>query len=74
MKGKILISTIDMLQDKNPTVRKYPRTLNEAFPNSRETAKWIERHKAPITGRDVALYTVLYLIICGLAALLAFRL
>lgn len=67
-------TTIDPLQDRNPTIRKFPRTLNEAFPNARETAQWIEKHKAPMTVKDVALYGVMYLIICGLIALLAFRL
>jgi len=69
-----LTITNEMLKDRNPTVRKYPRTLSEAFPNSRETAKWIEKHKAPMTGRDVVFYGLLYLAICGLIALLAYRL
>lgn len=69
-----LTMTIDSLPDRNPTVRKYPRTLNEAFPNAKETAQWIEKHKAPMTVRDVAWYAVIYLIVSGLVALLAFRL
>ena len=69
-----LSMTIDRLPDRNPTVRKYPRTMSEAFPNARETAQWIEKHKAPMTVRDVVWYAVIYLIICGLVALLAFRL
>ena len=69
-----LTMTFNRMPDRNPTVRKYPRTLGEAFPNARETAQWLERHKAPITVRDVAWYGVIYLVICALIALLAFRL
>lgn len=69
-----LTMTIDRLPDRNPTIRKYPRTLNEAFPNAKETAQWIERHKAPMTVRDVALYLALYLAVCGLIALVGFML
>ena len=29
-----------MIEDKNPTTRCYPRTLQEAFPNSIDQAGW----------------------------------
>ena len=29
-----------MLEDKNPTTRRYPRTLSEAFPHDLDNAKW----------------------------------
>ena len=74
MSAQNLTTTIDMLQDRNPTVRKYPRTMTEAFPNARENAQWIEKHIAPMTGKDVVLSVLMYLIICGVVALLAFRL
>ena len=52
-----------MLPDRNPTVRKYPRTLQEAFPNSIEIAQWMEHHRAPMTGRDVVWYTGLFMLV-----------
>jgi uncharacterized membrane protein YkgB len=30
-----------MVDDLNPTTRKYPRTLEEAFPKDPENAKWL---------------------------------
>jgi len=48
-----------MLYDFNPTVRKYPRSMLEAFPSSIESAQWMEHYKAPATAKDVALYLVL---------------
>lgn len=52
-----------MLPDLNPTVRKFPNSLREAFPNSIENAQWIEHYKAPMTGRDVVWYTALFMIV-----------
>lgn len=31
----------------NDSTRRYPRTLNEAFPWSKESAEWIEFHPCP---------------------------
>ena len=45
-----------MLYDFNPTVRKYPRTMLEAFPYSIESAQWMEHYKAPTKIMDVAWY------------------
>jgi hypothetical protein len=35
-----------MLDDLNPTTRKYPRTLDEAFPNDAESAKWLHTEES----------------------------
>lgn len=59
-----------MLKDLNPTVRRFPRHTNEAFPNSFESAQWIERYKAPMTGQDVAFLTVVWIAFLGLATVL----
>jgi len=32
-----------MLKDRNPTVRRYPRTMQEAFPQ--DYSEWFEVHK-----------------------------
>ena len=56
-----------MLYDLNPTVRMYPRSMNEAFPDTVENAQWMEHYKAPATIKDVALYEVLVLIDSSLA-------
>lgn len=29
-----------MMEDNNPTSRRYPRTMDEAFPNDVDRAKW----------------------------------
>jgi hypothetical protein len=39
------------VEDLNPTVRKYPRTLNEAFPE--DAASWFEEPKQRIGWWDI---------------------
>lgn len=34
-----------MQDDKHPTVRKFPRTLHEAFPGHNDYSNWFEPHK-----------------------------
>lgn len=50
--------TPEILGDLNPTTRRYPRTLNEAFPNDPENAKWFFPHETHITLGAYAYYAV----------------
>lgn len=52
-----------MLPDLHPTVRKYPRTLNDAFPSSYDTAKWLEYHQRPVSFQSAATYALALLTI-----------
>jgi hypothetical protein len=36
-----------MLKDLNPTVRRYPNTLQDAFPQ--HYPEWFEKHKKPMS-------------------------
>ena len=46
-----------MLQDKNPTTRRYPRTMLEAFPSNIETAQWWYPPERRIGFIEIALWT-----------------
>ena len=58
-----------MLIDLHPTVRKYPRTLNEAFPNSKDTANWLEHHVRPIDFKNAALILFGLMMMFGIVAI-----
>lgn len=62
-----------MLYDFNPTVRMYPRTINEAFQDTVENAQWMEHYKAPATIKDVALYVIVVLVAAALAMVIAWK-
>jgi hypothetical protein len=52
-----------MLKDFNPTTRMYPRTLNEAFPNSSDWACPIEKC-APTVSTDG-----IVMVVCAIGAI-----
>ena len=55
-----------MLRDLNPTTRRFPRTLSEAFPNDLENAKWFFPHENEWSWSDRFLLTVGLLFWIGL--------
>ncbi len=52
-----------------PTVRKFPRTMQEAFPQDREWAYSIEKHRAPMSALEAVLA---WASIIGMSVLLAY--
>jgi len=49
------------MEDNNPTTRRYPRTLKEAFPQDAEFAEWF--YEDPDT-LPVGYYVIAALLIC----------
>ena len=52
-----------MTNDNNPTTRRYPRTLLEAFPQDANNWEYIERPDRHITFWDVVLWVLATVII-----------
>ena len=50
-----------MIEDLNPTTRRYPRTLNEAFPLDADRASWLEapEPEVPIWNKLLAILALL---------------
>lgn len=56
------------LQDRNPTTRRYPRTIEDAFPNSVELANWwYPPEKRKLTVVELFMWTTGVLAWIGLA-------
>jgi hypothetical protein len=49
------------MEDINPTTRRYPRTLKEAFPHDAELSEWIYRDPKTL---PVGYYVVAGIVIC----------
>ena len=54
----------------NDSTRRYPRTLNEAFPQSKESAEWLEHYPNPRRERLIPAILLCIFIGVGLAAAL----
>lgn len=58
------------LEDLNPTTRRYPRTLEEAFPNTVERAEWFYPPEARrLTVVELLLWAIAVTMWVGLAYL-----
>ena len=55
--------------DLHPTTRCFPRSLNQAFRNTVETAQWFESHQEVMTTRDVVYWSCVSLAVFAVAAL-----
>jgi len=49
------------MEEINPTTRRYPRTLKEAFPHDAELSEWIYRDPQTL---PVGLYVIAGVLIC----------
>jgi nitrate reductase NapE component len=54
-----------MLKDNNPTTRKYPRTIKEAFPDDKENSQWLEHYTRIITPQDITFWSVVVITVLG---------
>lgn len=59
------------LKDHNPTTRRYPNTLGEAFPNSVEQSQWWYPPEKNRTLGNIVLFIIGIALWVGLAYLLA---
>lgn len=62
-----------MLKDLNPTVRSYPRTLDEAFPNKIEQAEWLYPPERNPHVRHIALACVGIVMWIGIGVVLLYK-